>query len=81
MVKLEMNYPNWLTKEVKLCIVETLVNLGSVTPQISTEDEEVLEFFVKAEDETKFRIFLNLLSINDCGGAYTKNLTDLFGIE
>jgi len=78
MKTMEIYLPAYLTKETQLCITKTLYNLGVWSINVSDNDEEMIEIHFKEEIENQILTFLNFVAIADCGGVYTKNLTDKY---
>lgn len=75
-VKMEIYFPNYLNDEVKKCIKSTLENLGVKDMKMSKIDNELLDIVIPQEKLENVKIFLNLISIADMGGHYTRGLTE-----
>ena len=75
-VKMEIYSPDYLTEEAKLCIKSTLESLGVKDIKMSKNDNELLDIVIPQEKLESVKSFLNLISIADMGGHYTRGLTE-----
>lgn len=78
MKKITISYPSYLNLETKMCILDTLENLGTQKIEVVDKHGEELVITYPLENEKAILTFLNFVSIADCGGVYTKGITDIF---
>lgn len=78
MKKITISYPSYLNLETKMCILDTLENLGAKRIEVVDRSGEELTITFPAEKGNAILTFLNFVAIADCGGAYTEGITDIF---